>query len=517
MRTRLCFLNLRIMLTPKEISQVQLPRFMNRVMWLSLVGIMLLGAVGTVAAQDQQMRQMNIEDISGKEITIKQAISLALANNSQVKRAWLSVEDADEQVKIAWSNVLPDVSSSISYTRNLEIPVNFVPAKFFDPNAPADQLVPLQFGTDNNWNGGFTVSQTIFRGEAIIGISTSELYKSAQQENLRATSQQIVTQTRLAYYNVLIAQQRVGLQQKAIERIRKNLAENRKRYEAGLLDEYDVLQLEVQLANERPKLTEAEYAVEEAYRNLLQTMGLPVQLEIAAVGDLSAFDIKSEQAAEAANTELKEIDTETPLRLESNNQLFDMMDNWRGDLRILDVRTELKDREILAIKSRFLPTLEATYNLQWTAAQPGSPNFFGDSNQRARYQTLGLNLRLPLFTGLQRISNVNRAQIERRDLVEQKNQAKRAAKSEIISAQETIEKTYQTLEARRLAIKQARRGYDIARSRLESGVGSQLDVTNAELQVQQAELNYASMVFEYLSAKAQYDQAIGQVPMTSNY
>jgi outer membrane protein TolC len=477
--------------------------------------MLLCGLMAITALHAQQNKEMNVADLSNQEVTIKQAISLALANNSDIKRAWLSVEDADEQVKIAWSNVLPEISSNISYTRNLEIPVNFVPAKFFDPNAPADKLVPLQFGTDNNWDGGFSVSQTIFRGEAIIGIATSTLYKSAQQENLRATTQQIITQTRLRYYNVLIARERLALQEKSIQRIEENLEENRKRYKAGLLDEYDVLQLEVQLANERPKLTEAKYALDQAYRNLLEAMGLPVQLDITAVGDLIEFDIRSDQATVAENEELKAIDTETPLKLDPTEDLMNMIDEWRGDLRILDVRTQLKDREITAIKSRFLPTLETTYNLQWTAAQPGSPNFFGESNQRARFQTLGFNLRVPLFTGFERLSNVNRAKIEQRDLKEQIEQTKRTAKSEIISAQETIEKTYQTLQARRLAIKQARRGYDIAKSRLQNGVGSQLDVSNAELQVQQAELNYATMVFEYLSAKAQYDLSIGQVPMTN--
>lgn len=502
-------MNQGLMLTHKIKFQVRLSRLLRKLVWLNLLGFMLMATAGRAFAQGQPSRQVDIEVISGKEISIKQAISLALANNSQIKRALLSVDDADEQVKVAWSNVLPDVSSSINYTRYFEIPVSYI-------KTGPDEYEEFVFGSDNNWQGGFSVSQTLFRGEAFIGIATSELYKTAQQENLRATSQQIITQTRIAYYRVLIAKQRVSLQEKAIERIEKNLAENRKRYEAGLVDQYDVLQLEVQLANERPKLTEAQYAVDQAYRNLLETMGLPVQLEIKAVGDLSEFNIRSEQALAGVNQELKEIDTMTPLQLESEQSLFNQLDNWRGDLRILDVRTDLKDREIQAIKSRFLPTLNATYDLLWSAVRSGTPRFFGDPQRRPRSQALGISLELPLFTGLQRISNVSRAKIERKDLVEQKEQTERAAKSEIISAQETIEKTYQTLEARQLAIKQARRGYEIARTRLENGVGSQLDVTNAELQVQQAELNYATMVFEYLSAKAQYDQAIGQVPMIAN-
>lgn len=69
---------------------------------------------------------------------------------------------------------------------------------------------------------------------------------------------------------------------------------------------------------------------------------------------------------------------------------------------------------------------------------------------------------------------------------------------------------------RQKALELARQGYQRAQARLENGMGSQLDVTNAELQLREAEANYARMVFNYLSAKAQYDQAIGMVPFVDN-
>lgn len=462
--------------------------------------LILLAALTTLPLQAQSSEQI---------FTLEDAIQTALANSPEIKRAILSVDDADQLVKIAYAEVFPDVSSSVSYTRNIEIPVNFIPAQIFDPSAPAGTLIPVQFGTDNNWQGGFTVSQNIFKGEALVGISSATVFKTVQTETLRATSQQVITQVRIAYYSVLVAQEQLRLQKAQIRRLEENLRENRSRAEAGMVDNYDVLSLEVQLSNQRPQLIEAEYQVEEAYRVLKRAMGLPLDFPLQVKGDLNEYDILGQKAVNEANAHLKKVDQMNPF--EYTRTGIDSMElaKSRGDLRILNSSLELKDRELKAIKSRFLPTLTASYNLQWSSSEPGTPNFFENN---VRFQTLGFSLSLPIFQGMQRIANVDRAIIQRKDLEEQKRQALLDAQHEVASAAEALNRLLETANARKQALEQAREGYERAIKRLENGLGSQIEVTDAELQVRQAEVNYARMVYDYLSAKAQYDLATGQVP-----
>ena len=88
---------------------------------------------------------------------LEDVLTIALANNPDLRRATLSVEDAERLVFIAYSNLVPDISTSMNYTRNVEIPVNFIPESVFDPNGDPNKLVPIAFGTDNNWQGGFTI------------------------------------------------------------------------------------------------------------------------------------------------------------------------------------------------------------------------------------------------------------------------------------------------------------------------------------------------------------------------
>ncbi|MFN1835816.1 TolC family protein [Balneola sp. MJW-20] len=455
--------------------------------------------------------------ISDLKLDLVEAIELAIANNPQVNRALLSVKDADELVKIAYSELFPDIVSSINYTRNIEIPVTFVPAQFFDPNAPAGTLAPVEFGTDNNWQGGISVSQNIFKGEAIIGVGTSTIFKTVQRENLRAVTQQVVTQARVAYYSTLVSEERLRLQQAQIDRLEANLNENRARERAGLVDPYDVLRLEVQLSNARPQLVEAEYMVQEAYRNLKIALGLPLQLEFSILGELNAFDILDPEMVNGENLTLKRVDLMNRYTYSNESESgMEQQLGLRGDLRVIDATIDLKDKEISAVKSRYLPTITANYNLQWTAVEAGRPNFFrneGANTNPIRFQTLGVSVRLPLFQGLSRVANVNRVQIERKDLEEQKRAATLSARNDILSAKEDLDQAFETAEGRRRAVELAQEGYDRAKKRFDQGLGSQLELTEAEIQVREAEVNYAQMVFGYLSAKARYDLAVGKVPM----
>lgn len=204
-----------------------------------------------------------------------------------------------------------------------------------------------------------------------------------------------------------------------------------------------------------------------------------------------------------------------PLSLQANSVILEDVSAQRGDLRVLQAQLNLKDQEITAIKSRFLPTLNAVYNVNWTAAEPGKLNPFRNPEPNTaapRAQTLALSVSMPIFQGFKRTADVQRAKIERKDIEWQTYEATLAARNQIETEREQLNLSFQTADARLRALSQSRRGYDIALARFQNGMGSQLEVTEAESQVREAELNYASMVFNYLVAKARFDLATGYVP-----
>ena len=480
------------------------------------VFLALLFSVSTLNTSAQSIEPQSLSTTNGAPesltMTLDQAIQTALASNREIRKAALGVKDGDAQVLTAWAEVLPDVSASANYTRNIEIPVNFIPAQVFDPSAPPGELVPVQFGTDNNWQGGLTVSQNIFKGQAIIGLSTSRLYKQAQSQNFSLVSQQIITQTRQAYHQALLSKERVELLETSLARLERVLEETKARRDVGLMDDYSVLQIEVQLANQRPSLIEAQNGYKQAIRGLVQILGLPVGADIDIVGDLTSFVISSNSQPTPSNDHLARIDQangHSAQTLITPSQVIDE----RADIQFLESQVALRQKQLLATKSEFLPSISAVYNLQWSAAQPGTPVIFEDA---IRFQTVGLAVSLPIFQGTQRLASISRASIELQTFETDLEQAQVAAAQEIATLQDEFTRLFLSYEARQMALVQAQEGFRRATLRLDSGSGSQLELTEAELQLQEAEFNVVELAHDYLNAKASFDYAIGSVPFSES-
>ena len=122
---------------------------------------------------------------------------------------------------------------------------------------------------------------------------------------------------------------------------------------------------------------------------------------------------------------------------------------------------------------------------------------------------------MPLFSGWERMSNLQRVQISKKDLVLQQLQAQENASNQVQTAMEQLYESFEIAQARKEAIEQATECYTLAQIRLVNGLGSTLELTEALIQVREAELNYAQTVFSYLTAKAYYDLAIGMVPLVN--
>ena len=153
--------------------------------------------------------------------------------------------------------------------------------------------------------------------------------------------------------------------------------------------------------------------------------------------------------------------------------------------------------------------------MRWNAAQAGSPDFFGSSDQRARSQVLGVNLKWNLFNGLKQYTALQKSMIEKKSIEENRRNALEAAMNQTITAQDRLDNLFELNPSVREGLSLAKTGYDRVLTRQKNGLATQLDVTDAEIQLKQAELNYANLVFNYLSAKAQYDFAIGKVPFVN--
>lgn len=472
---------------------------------------LLIGLLGAPAAGAQEARGAAPPDDT--TYSLERAVEIALRNNRELRVAELDLASAEKQVGEAYAGLFPEVNANASYQRNLTVPEAFLPAVIFDPDAAPDDLVPVRFGADNQWQAGIDVNQPLFDASVFIGVSTAGKFREFSRESLRGAAQQIATDVRVAYLDVLLAEERVRLTANSVARVEQTLDEARAMYRVGLLGEYDVLRLEVELANIEPELRRSRDRLAEARRNLALEMGLPDAVPVGAEGSLASVDPADLEANTPANRLLLTFNgVDDPERLGAA-ALVERAAARRADVRQLALRRELEQARVGVAKSELLPTAEAFFNYNLSAQENGALNFFGENDmQRTTSSAVGVRVTVPVFSGLRRYSRVAQRQIEVRQVENQLADLRLRTESDVRARADQVSEAGARAAAQRQAVAEARRGFEIASSQYREGTGSRLEVTDAELALRQSELNYARAVYDYLIARARLDLAVGQVP-----
>ncbi len=468
----------------------------------ALVGMTL----STVPASAQQEPENEV-------FSLGRALNVALANSETIRDTEMDLEIAKNQVREAIGRVLPDVSANVSYQRNLLVQQFFLPAAFFDPNAAPGELTAVRVGSDNTWTLGVNASQFIFEYTAFIGLGAAAQYRDFQGERVRGSAQSVVTSVRLSYFTALLAEESVRLTKQSVGRVRETLEETRAMNRAGLASEYDVLRLEVQLGNLEPSLRRAEIDRDAAKRNLLIEMGLDPGTPIELEGRLNEVDLADIRSNSPENTALLNV---SGLATSANTDFDELVHTAmlnRSDIRQLQASIAVEQTRLEVEKSEYFPKLSVFSNYNLTAQQDGGPVFFGNNpNQRVKTSIAGVQVQVPIFSGFARDARAQQSNARIHQNEYRLERLESQAVSELRTWIDNTEEAQQRAASQRRAVEQAQRGYEIASAQYNAGLGSQLQITDAEVALRQSEFNYAQAVFDYLSARARLEAAVGAVP-----
>ncbi|MFO7892128.1 MAG: TolC family protein [Longimicrobiales bacterium] len=448
-------------------------------------------------------------------LTLQDAVGASLEANRQLENARWQLEAAQDQAREAWGSVMPSVNFNASYTRNLAVPTQFLPAVIFDPSADPEEVIGVQFGSDNQWAAQARATQPLFNAAAFLGVSAAGRFEALQQEALRGQAQQVATQARLRYYDVLLAQEQLRLTRQSRDRVAQVLDETRKLNEAGLASDYEVLRFEVELSNLEPNVARSANAVESARRTLAIAMGEETLDGVELAGSLMAVELpdlpgRAGAGEDGGSTELM-LDRAVVAEALSEAEALRIAMERRSDLQQLVLTKDLRQTERKVEITRYLPQVSVFGT--WTAAGQGdgSPTFFGEQN--ATSTALGVEVSVPIFAGFQRPARVSRLAAVVEQVDAQLELARDQAENEVRTLMDQAVEAYDRVVAQQRAVRQASRGFEIARSEYQAGTGSQLQVTDAELALRQSEFNYAQAVYDYLTTQARLDAAVGVVPM----
>lgn len=450
---------------------------------------------------------------SSRTLSLLDAVSIALNRSRDIEDARLDLEVAQGQVRDAWSEVLPSVDGNAQYTRNVKPAVSFLPANIFDPTAPEGTFTPIQFGADNAWNAGLTLSQTLFDARAFIGVGAAGRFERLQSEAVRGRSQAVVTRVRVAFYDVLLAQEQRRLVENSVNRVTESLAETRAMNRAGISADYDVLRLEVELTNLEPNLRRAGNAEAAARRRLAVELAMEDVDHLEIEGSLAAMDIDDPAANEPANLEVLSFAGTNQAWTLDADRAFEVAEANRSDLRQLRLTEELRAAELKADQFEWVPKVSLFGTWSYSAAANGRPDFFGKPNGRAEAVFAGVQVSVPIFTGFSRQAVVDQKRATLRKARTQTELVTDQAQTQILDLMDQVSEARVRAFAQRRAVEQATRGFEIAGAQYREGLGSQLERTDAEVALRESEFNYAQAVYDFLVARASLDEALGMVPL----
>ena len=440
-------------------------------------------------------------------------VRMALERNRDVLDAEYQVALAGEQVSEAWSSVYPSVDLSSSFTRNVAPQVSFLPAQIFNPDATEGEFIPVQFGADNIWNLSINAEQKLFDPIVFVGVGAAAGFERVQREALRGRTQQAVTRVRMAFYDLLLAQEEVRLTENSLKRVRQALEETRAMREAGMSPEYDVLRLEVELANVEPNLRRARNRMQAARRELAVELALDPEAQFEVAGALSRIDLEDFEANSPANRSILAFNGVPDVGEEGVAEFARRTAAGRSDIRQLEMTRDLRHSELRIEQVEYLPKVFAFGSYGLAAQQNGRPDFFGRSVERGSSKQVGLRVTIPIFSGFGRDARIDQRRAALRQAETQTRMATDRAEVQLRNLVDEVHEARARASGQGLAVAQAGRGYEIASAQYREGLGGRLELTDAEVALRQSEFNYAQAVYDYLSARARLDEAAGRVPM----
>jgi outer membrane protein TolC len=415
------------------------------------------------------------------ELTLDNAIQIALSENPTVKVADMEIKKVDYSKKSAWYAILPSLEASGQY------------AKYLKPQTMSFAGMVIELPTDFNASVGLSLSLPLFVPALWNMIQMTTLDMQLAVEKAHASKITLRNDVTKAYYGVLLAQDSYKTLQDGLALAKEVYELAEKRFEVGVGSEFDAISAEVQMKNLQPGLLEVENGIEQAKMLLKILMGLEVKRPVEITGNLIDY----------------------PIGIENTNA-GDLSLKANTDLRQLDIQKQQLQKALDIQRTQRLPTLAAfgSFGKAGTGNKAGVNPFteqYSPANKSWFSQGLlvGLQLNIPLTGIYTNIAKEKQIKIQLNQFDLQRNYMEESLNLQIRTALNNMNNAVKQAESAKNNEELAQKGYDISLKRYETGMGTILELQNASLSLTQAHLSRRQAIASYLNSKADLDKTVG--------
>ncbi len=446
-------------------------------------------AISTAAAAQQQPAQQQPapQPPAVQPITLDDAVRLSLQRNPDLQRQVLLTLSAEQDKVIARASVLPVVGFNASIERIRTNGPVLQSGVTLPPGGGSGPAVTEQTIAQWNYSGRFTVSQLIFDGGRWWNNMAAQ--DRAYQSNVAQTDEQRLQITYLVeqrFYELIRAQRQLVVLGDAAQRSRDQADYTQRLFEGGRATQADVYAARANRDNDEVTRLGQERVVELARADLALAIGVdPAEpLTVAEPQTLMSEPAQPPPARDAVSRALE----------------------TRPSIKAARLLVESNAKLASAAKGDYWPKLSATAG--WSRGTTDASQYFTDPVKNSQ-ASIGLVLDWNLFNGLSTDAAVRKAEIQTMISQNDLENARRNVASDVEKAVAQLATARQQVRVAQQAEGTAKEGLRLARTRQEVGVGTQLEVRDAELKLTQAQLNVVGSLVDGREAESALRRAQG--------
>lgn len=398
----------------------------------------------------------------GERLTLERCVEIALRNQPNIIAAKSNVFAAESKVGQAESSYYPQVNLSAGYTRTSPVP-----------------SLPARSGTEayDDYGVNASLQQNIYDfGKTRLSIKVQEHNLESSRSDLDSATIQTVFNVKEAYYGVLLAERNRDVAADTVKQFEQHLTRAKGFYEAGTKPKFDVTKAEVDLSNSRLNRIKAENAVKIAKATLNNAMGVLGNAEYS-IEDRLEF---------------------TPFDITFDTAFSKALGN-RPDLRSTVAKRRAAEESVELSTRGYYPSLSGSAE-------------YSRGGQKFPLQegwNVGATLTIPLFSGFLTKYQVEEARANLNATGANEDGVRQTVFFEVQQAYLNLKEAQESVPAAQTVVRQAEENLDIANGRYAAGVGSPIEVTDAQVSYITARTAYIKALSDYKVAQAALEKAMG--------
>jgi outer membrane protein TolC len=430
---------------------------------ISLIILFLLDC-GVASPQEVSLPQ------PGKPLSLNDCVALALRFNPALRSNQALIEAQKARVEQALAAYYPQINFNTSYNWNT---FNYVSL------GGAVRSYTYNWTFLDVFSMGPNLNQLIYDfGRTSNNVRINRENVKANEQDLVTTKQTVILNVQQAYFGVLQNQRLVEVAKDVVSQTQQHLEQAQGFYQAGTRPKIDVTKAEVDLANAQLALIQTNNNFAVAQVTLNNAIGFTQSLTFP-VEDILGFTPRDYQLENIVKTAYEQ----------------------RPEILQIKAKQRSQEATIQLAQSSYYPILSGNAQYLWRGSHM--------PNEMTWDMFFGATLSIPLFSGFSSPNQVAEQRANMKNLVSQEETLKLNIRLEAEQAYLSQKQAAEQVRVTEKAVAQAQENYELASGRYQVGVGSPLEITDAEVQLANAKANYIQALYGYKVAEARIEKATG--------